>query len=88
MWAVGCIYAELLALRPIFKGEEAKIDAHQSRQQAMITQAAGGFFGVKTLPFQSDQMGKIVEILGSPDKIRWPDISCMPEYPQFAKQER
>lgn len=54
----------------------------------MITQAAGGFFGVKTLPFQSDQMGKIVEILGSPDKIRWPDISCMPEYPQFAKQER
>lgn len=26
LWAVGCIFAELLALRPIFKGEEAKID--------------------------------------------------------------
>jgi cyclin-dependent kinase 8/11 len=26
MWAVGCIYAELLALRPIFKGDEAKLD--------------------------------------------------------------
>lgn len=26
MWAVGCIFAELLALRPIFKGEEAKMD--------------------------------------------------------------
>jgi cyclin-dependent kinase 8/11 len=26
LWAVGCIYAELLSLRPIFKAEEAKID--------------------------------------------------------------
>jgi cyclin-dependent kinase 8/11 len=27
MWAVGCIWGELLALRPMFKGEEAKMDA-------------------------------------------------------------
>lgn len=26
LWAVGCIFAELLSLRPIFKGEEAKMD--------------------------------------------------------------
>ncbi|CAO3625760.1 unnamed protein product [Cunninghamella blakesleeana] len=26
MWAVGCIFGELLALKPIFKGEEAKMD--------------------------------------------------------------
>ena len=26
LWAVGCIFAELLSLRPIFKGEEAKPD--------------------------------------------------------------
>ena len=26
MWALGCIWGELLALRPMFKGEEAKID--------------------------------------------------------------
>ncbi|KAL7420886.1 cyclin-dependent protein kinase [Cryptotrichosporon argae] len=30
MWAVGCIYAELLSLRPIFKGEEAKLDSKKS----------------------------------------------------------
>jgi cyclin-dependent kinase 8/11 len=30
LWAVGCIFAELLALRPIFKGEEAKIDNKKS----------------------------------------------------------
>ncbi|ORZ10544.1 kinase-like domain-containing protein [Absidia repens] len=26
MWAVGCIFGELLALKPIFKGEEAKME--------------------------------------------------------------
>ncbi|KAJ3090096.1 cyclin-dependent protein kinase [Quaeritorhiza haematococci] len=26
IWAIGCIFAELLLLRPIFKGEEAKMD--------------------------------------------------------------
>jgi hypothetical protein len=49
MWAVGCIYAELLSLRPIFKGEEAKID------------------NKKNLPFQKDQMIRILEVLGSID---------------------
>lgn len=26
MWAIGCIFGELLCLRPMFKGDEAKID--------------------------------------------------------------
>lgn len=30
MWAIGCIFAELLSLRPIFKGEEAKIDTKKT----------------------------------------------------------
>jgi cyclin-dependent kinase 8/11 len=30
MWAIGCIFAELLALRPIFKGEEAKMDSKKT----------------------------------------------------------
>ncbi|QSS58878.1 meiotic mRNA stability protein kinase UME5 [Histoplasma capsulatum] len=46
LWAVGCIFAELLSLRPIFKGEEAKMDSK------------------KTVPFQRNQMLKIIEILG------------------------
>ncbi|KAF8318112.1 Pkinase-domain-containing protein [Clavulina sp. PMI_390] len=29
-WAVGCIFAELMSLRPIFKGEEAKLDAKKN----------------------------------------------------------
>ncbi|KAI0153164.1 cyclin-dependent protein [Xylariaceae sp. FL1272] len=61
MWAVGCIFAELLSLRPIFKGEEAKMDK-------------------KTVPFQRNQMQKIVEIMGIPSKERWPDLVSMPEF--------
>lgn len=30
LWAIGCIFAELMSLRPIFKGEEAKQDSKKS----------------------------------------------------------
>jgi cyclin-dependent kinase 8/11 len=29
-WAVGCVLAELASLRPVFKGEEAKMDAKKN----------------------------------------------------------
>ena len=54
LWAVGCIFAELLSLRPIFKGEETKMDSK------------------KAVPFQRNQMGKIVEVLDMP-RISIPD---------------
>lgn len=65
LWAVGCIFAELLGLRPIFKGEEAKMD------------------GKKTVPFQRNQMTKIMDILGIPRKETWPGLVSMPEYAQL-----
>lgn len=65
LWAVGCIFAELLSLRPIFKGEEAKMDSK------------------KTVPFQRNQMIKIMEVLGIPTKEDWPGIIEMPEYAQL-----
>ena len=65
MWAIGCIFAELLALRPIFKGEEAKMDSK------------------KQVPFQRNQMQKIVEIMGMPTKERWALLPTMPEYNQL-----
>lgn len=66
LWAVGCIFAELLSLRPIFKGEEAKMDSK------------------KTVPFQRNQMQRIVEIMGMPSKDRWPLLTSMPEFPQLS----
>ena len=65
LWAVGCIFAELLSLRPIFKGEEAKSD------------------GKKTVPFQRNQMQKIMEIVGPPRRDDWPNLVHQPEYPQL-----
>ena len=65
LWAVGCIFAELLSLRPIFKGEEAKMDSK------------------KAVPFQRNQMQKIVEILGMPTKEKWPGLLHQSEYTQL-----
>ncbi|KAK0545293.1 cyclin-dependent protein kinase [Tilletia horrida] len=64
MWAIGCIWGELLALRPMFKGEEAKIDPKNN----------------KSAPFQADQLKRIVEILGTPTSEQWPALEAMPEY--------
>ncbi|MCJ1334845.1 cyclin-dependent protein kinase [Bachmanniomyces sp. S44760] len=64
-WAVGCIFAELLSLRPIFKGEEAKMDSK------------------KAVPFQRNQMQKIVEILGMPTEEKWPGLKNQPESNQL-----
>jgi len=65
LWAVGCIFAELMSLRPIFKGEEAKMDSK------------------KTVPFQRNQMQKIIDIMGMPNKDKWHFLATMPEYPQL-----
>lgn len=48
---MGCIFGELLGLRPMFKGEEAKIEIGAGKK--------GG------VPFQKDQLSRIVEVLGS-----------------------
>jgi cyclin-dependent kinase 8/11 len=53
-WSLGCIFGELLALRPMFKGEEAKVDL-----------GGGGKKG--GVPFQKDQMHKVLEVCGSID---------------------
>lgn len=65
LWAIGCIFAELLVLRPLFKGDEVKID------------------NKKTVPFQRQQMTKIIEILGTPSVETWPGVVDMPDYHQL-----
>lgn len=46
LWAIGCIFAELMSLRPIFKGEEAKQDVKkimpfQANQMTKIGEILG-----------------------------------------------
>lgn len=67
LWAVGCILAELLSLRPIFKGEEAKFDINNK----------------KLVPFQKNQFLKIIEVLGIPNEYNWKNLSNYPEYLSF-----
>lgn len=54
LWSMGCIFGELLGLRPMFKGEEAKIEI-------------GGAAKKGGVPFQKDQLSRIVEVLGNID---------------------
>ncbi|KAI5954068.1 SSN3 [Candida margitis] len=70
LWAVGCILAELLSLRPIFKGEEAKIDINNK----------------KSVPFQRNQFQKIIEIMGTPNLKNWPSLNKYPEFVSFTQQ--
>ncbi|KAJ2930871.1 hypothetical protein H1R20_g6215, partial [Candolleomyces eurysporus] len=86
-WAVGCVLAELASLRPIFKGEEAKIEHHAggNGDNNNNNNGGGGGGGRKkhssVPPFQRDQLIKIFEVLGTPDESRdWPGIVDMPEY--------
>jgi cyclin-dependent kinase 8/11 len=48
MWAVGCIFAELLSLRQIFKGEEAKADSKKVPFQHSQMQKIIDVLGVPT----------------------------------------
>ena len=66
LWAVGCIFGELLSLRPIFKGEEVKADNRRA------------------IPFQRNQMERIVKVLGLPREDDWPLLSSLPDYSQLA----
>lgn len=67
LWAVGCIFAELINLQPIFKGEEAKMDSK------------------KTVPFQANQMQRILEVLGTPTQKLWPTLYKYPDFDQLSK---
>lgn len=74
LWAVGCIFAELLSLRPIFKGEEAKADNNYNNNND------NNGSGKRIIPFQKNQFQKIVDILGMPTTELWPMIQHYPEY--------
>ncbi|KAI9291426.1 Pkinase-domain-containing protein [Neoconidiobolus thromboides FSU 785] len=61
MWSVGCIFGEMLISRPLFKGEELRMEK-------------------RTIPFQKNQMLKIIEVLGNPTVDKWNDLQYMPDY--------
>lgn len=82
-WAVGCVMAELASLRPIFKGEEAKLDSKKNvpfqRDQLLR------IFEVMGTPD-----GKVNRLLMpiTPNVLSekdWPGVANMPEYNNMKK---
>ncbi|KAI0741938.1 kinase-like domain-containing protein [Daedaleopsis nitida] len=56
VWSIGCIMAELLMGKPIFKGKDSNSGCH--------TVAVCGFM---MYPFAVDQLNKILDVIGTPD---------------------
>lgn len=78
VWSVGCIFGELIANRPMFKGEEAKPEPAGAAGAGGAKKPAGG------VPFQRDQLVKIFEIMGSPTKQRYPSLMSLPDAPHLS----
>lgn len=76
-WAMGCIMAELLLLRPLFKGEELKPEKNTAGSHPKV----GG--NASTIPFQKDQVQKIIDVLGMPSPASWTNLAHLPEYPKL-----
>ncbi|KAJ1915756.1 cyclin-dependent protein kinase [Tieghemiomyces parasiticus] len=76
VWAIGCIFAEMMALRPIFKGEEAKMDHKKGIpfQQSQLTK----IFEIMGTPTQ-ERWPKITHL---PD---YPHLSQFRIYPNSFK---
>lgn len=80
-WAVGCVMAELASLRPIFKGEEAKLDSKknvpfQRDQLLKIFEVMGTPDGRWSLVVLSTALAHVFTLL----EKDWPGVVDMPEY--------
>lgn len=80
-WAVGCVMAELASLRPIFKGEEAKLDSKKNvpfqRDQLLK------IFEVLGTPDGPSRLLNLVLFethMLAPSASDWPGVVNMPEH--------
>jgi len=71
IWALGCIFYELLTAAPLFPGKEQKKD--KKTKNAKL--------------FQRDQVMKIFEVLGKPTTEQWALLEHCPFYPEISKME-
>ncbi|OZJ07023.1 hypothetical protein BZG36_00226 [Bifiguratus adelaidae] len=76
LWAVGCIFGELLLLKPIFKGEEAKMDSKKTVpfQRSQLTKI------FETLGTPTKERWPNIDQL--PD---YNHLSSFPQYPNHLK---
>jgi cyclin-dependent kinase 8/11 len=69
MWATGCVMAELASLRPIFKGDEAKLDSKkhvpfQRDQLLKIFEVMGTIDGKSTPTAQKRHLTFLQNVTG------------------------
>jgi len=89
MWAVGCIFGELLALKPIFKGEEAKMDGKknvpfQRSQLTKIFEIMGSPTSKSIVCIYVLCIVCLMRYIYIYIEERWPTIDQLPDYPHLS----
>lgn len=87
IWAVGCVVAEMASLRPIFKGEEAKLDSKKNVpfQKDQVVR----IFEVLGTPEGKCKCSVLCVRIVHPalPEGEWPGIRHMPEYTNMKRLE-
>lgn len=72
MWSVGCIFAEMMIMRPLFPGMFCLClfmnEIHSSSYFSLLGDS------------QIDELFKIFRILGTPDEDAWAGVTMMPDF--------
>lgn len=79
IWSVGAIFAELLMMKPIFKGEEAKME-HKKHIPFQYSQCEKIFRVLGTPKSMPDQWC-FLTILSEEE---WPGLEFMPDYAKIS----
>ena len=80
IWAVGCIFAELLIASPLFPGEEAKNSMFQEDQLKKVF--SGWQWSPVVVPIVPTN--NVVAVLGKPDPNDWKSVTDCPNWDKVA----
>ena len=72
IWAVGCIFAEIILRTPLFPG-----------LKIFYFMLCNFFSGESDM----EQLGKIFNVLGTPNSTNWPDVDLLVNYVQFESRD-
>lgn len=86
MWAVGCVFAEMLRRMPLFN--VIKINFNPNRIEKKIFRLCVFFlnkiFMVTNKQLQGttdiEQLALVIKILGNPNAEDWPEMDSLPDY--------
>lgn len=95
MWAVGCIFAEIILRTPLFQSKTYFIyesTTNDSINSLLICYSLFYSYFLTVLVFASgetelDLLGKIFNVFGTPTAETWPSCESLPQYRAFESRD-